>query len=326
MSLSDVLTSVSRWLTISVSIVFIAFGLFGAAANLIIFSRSRFFKTSIAQYILAQSSVDVINLGFGLMSQMLMNGFQIPVLSFHAIGCGIRNFTLLCCSRSSLYFKCLAAFDRWASTSRQASSRLWSTPKRARILIVINIIFWALHSIPNFILNDIVLSRGVWQCIATSKTLTNYTTYFATPVLILLVPLVWLAVFGTGSYLNIKNLRVLRRSERLEQQLTRMNIIEVLVTVIAFLPYVTQFIYSTITTGWEKSAVWAAADSVVVQIGRMCYYFSNVPAFYIYLCMSKDVRLTFKLLICKLNKGYRASQVMPLTSGSIGPTTNRMVQ
>jgi hypothetical protein len=88
------------------------FGLFGALANLIIFSRRRFRKTSNAQYILVQPLIIVVILSFVLFATVAIYGFAMPLFySKRAVCVVVRNYTAIVSSQVSLYYNCLLAFD-----------------------------------------------------------------------------------------------------------------------------------------------------------------------------------------------------------------------
>jgi hypothetical protein len=305
----EFLMSVSKWLIIVVGICLMVFGLFGALANLMIFSRKRIRKTSCAQYILVQSLIDIVIFSFIVFSLVIVNGFAWPFFYFQRLVCVLRTYLTLLLTQASLYCMSLSAFDRWASTSRRVSIRQWSTVKRARVLIVINLVFWVLLCIPTVFLYYPFEVNGIWQCIVNSKLFLNYTSYFFTPCLVLLLPLLSLSLFGFHTYVNLSRLGALPHSLQLERQFTRMIITETLITIVSLIPFTMQFSYSIITADWQKDPLWLATDSVLVQTGRMCYFFNNAARFYIYMCTSSEIRSTLKRAMLKLRVRCRPNRV-----------------
>ncbi|CAF0772522.1 unnamed protein product [Adineta ricciae] len=296
----ETLISISQWLTILPGIALIVFGLFGALMNLMIFSRQRFRKASSSQYILTQSIFDMITLSIALLAQVIVGGFGYPYLFSLQSICTFRNYVTLFSSQAALYSKCLIAFDTWASTSRHARIRQWTKLNRARFLILMNILFWMLASIPYGVFTKILLIRNVWQCTIAGPGILTYQAYFFVPCLILFMPLFSLSFFGYFSYVNMTRPTALAHIRQINRQLVRMVLVQIAVTVISFVPYGLQFIYSTVTANWQKSSQWIALDSLIVQMTRIGFFVNNTVEFYIYISQSNDVRFTFKRIMMNL--------------------------
>jgi hypothetical protein len=308
---AEILISVAELLTIVVGICYMVFGIFGAFANLIIFSRRHMRKSPCAQYILVQSLFDLFILSFLLLAQVVVYGFSWPYFLSQRSVCMLRNYLGSLMTQVSLYCNCLLAFDRWASTSRRVSARQWSTVNRARCLILFTVILWSLLSIPNAALTYGIKVNSIWQCVIISKTFLNYTAYFNVPCLTLCLPLLSLSLFGFLTYVNMTKLGALRQVVQLERQLTRMVLTQVVVATASLVPFAVQYTYSTITANWQKDPIWLATDSVLVQIGRLCFFFINVTGFYIYMCTSSEIQSTCKQAILKLRAGCRQNRVGP---------------
>ncbi|CAF1282857.1 unnamed protein product [Adineta ricciae] len=313
MSSSAILISISQWLVIIVGLSFLFFGLIGTLANLLIFSNRRLRKLPSTQYILIQSIFNILIFSFALLAQILVTGFVWPYFFAFRLVCISRNYIGIFSTQSYLYLKCLVAFDAWASTSESVSIRQWSTVRRARLLILINIMFWSLLSIPYAIWNNNILQKNIWQCSLVGEIFQKYHGYFFVPTLVLFIPLLWLSFFGYHTYKHITRFkRCIRRLVRLKQQFTPMILAQVFVLIISFVPYTVQYTYTTITANWQKDSQWLAIDSIIVLTGRMCFFFNNAVEFYIYIYLSSEIRSIFKQLIFKLIPIRLRNVVLPI--------------
>ncbi|CAF0859144.1 unnamed protein product [Adineta ricciae] len=294
---SETLISISQWWTILLGIALLIFGFFGALMNWMIFSRQRFRKASSSQYIVTQSIFDVITLSVALLPQVIVGGFGYPYLFSLQLLCTFRNYLSIFSSQAALYSKCLIAFDIWASTSRHATIRQWAKLNRVRFLILMNILFWMLASIPYAVFAKILLIRNIWQCTVVGPGILTYQAYVFVPCLILFIPLFSLSFFGYFSYVNMTRFNALVHIRQINRQLVRMVLVQIAVTAISFVPYGLQFIYSTVTANWQKSSQWMALDSLIVQITRIGFFGNSTVEFYIYISQSNDVRFTFKQIL-----------------------------
>jgi len=125
------LQSTSQWITIIVGSGLFVLDIIEALANLVIFFVLDFEK----QHVVNIFSLDLVYIGFILASLIAIDGFNISTYFTFDSVCQLHNYlgTLLTCM--SLWCKCLAAFDRWASTSQYVNIRLWSNVKRGHILL-----------------------------------------------------------------------------------------------------------------------------------------------------------------------------------------------
>ena len=290
----------SQYITIIVGCSLCLFGITGAIANLFIFSRPRFLKTACGQYILVGSFIDLIFLGFILSSRIFTDGFQMPTYFAFDWICKIRNYLGTMLLLASTSCKCLAAFDRWASTSQQIHIQQWSHVHRARILLFITITFFSLLALPNAILGQSINYGGIWTCISLNRIYRDYYAYFLNPFLVFLFPVLILTFFGCRTRVHITRLVHIRRIHSFERQLNKMILYQILFIVISSVPYGVQFFYTTLTLTWNKTALWLAIDSVIVQIGRMFIFVNSASAFYIYVIMSKSIRSSIKNWLRKL--------------------------
>ncbi|UJR13231.1 hypothetical protein I4U23_000253 [Adineta vaga] len=249
---------------------------------------------------------------FILIIQIAVTGSVWPYLFTSRFICILRNYISIFSTQASLYSKCLITFDIWATTSQHVSISQWSSVKRARLLILINLIVWALLSIPYGIWNNIMLVGNVWQCFIVGEILINYHGYFFLPCLVLFTPILLLCFFGYQSYVHVTRLHIHRRTMRLQKQFIRMILTQALVIIISFLPYTAQFAYSTITARWQKDSQWMALDSIIVQTGRMCFFFGNAVDFYIYMNRSNEIRSIFRQILFNLGSLLRQNQVAPI--------------
>jgi len=76
--------------------------------------------------------------------------------------------------------------------------------------------------------------------------------------------------------------RVLGTIRRTDSQLLRMLTAQVLVIIIATLPYCLYLLYASFTSGFTKSALKIAQDTLAAQITAIVTYFAHSSSFYLY--------------------------------------------
>jgi hypothetical protein len=308
----QVLKSTALWITIIMGTGLTVLGIGGASANLAIFSRPRFRKTACGQYILLESLIDLVYIGFILVARIVVDVFNPPTFFASDFVCKLRNYLGTFLSGASIWCKCLTAFDRWASTSRNANIRQWSNVKRAHILLLIIIILWSSVSSPNIVLSYSSNANVSWQCVLSNTIYIEYYAYFLYPIGIFLLPLLIFSFFGFRTYIHISRLTAFRRGQLFDRQLTRMILYQAFVTIITSLPYGAQFFYTTLTATWNKNSLWLAIDSVIIQTGRMFVFVNSASGFYIYVSTSKVIQSMIKKSFKKLfTNNHQRNLVVP---------------
>lgn len=241
------LKSATQWIAIIMGCSLLVLGIIEALLNLVIFSRVRFRKTAYSQYIFVGSLIDLCLISVNLTSRISVDGFGTS--TFYSVGfvCKLRNYFGQCFLVSCIWCKCLAAFDRWAATSRNVTIHQWTNVKQAQILLLTINILSGLISSPNILLSYPIKINNIWLCIMTDKTYLDYYAYFFNTIEIFLLPLFMLSYFGLRTHDRLSHLNIFRRGQVLERQFTRMILYQVFITIISSLPYGLQSSYIALT-------------------------------------------------------------------------------
>jgi hypothetical protein len=201
-------------------------GMIGNIFNIIIFTSLKTFReTSAAFYLNITSIVDIFQLIVGLLSRILITGYNIDPTTTSLFICKTRQFTLITTMLIAFTCMCFAAIDQYLSLTNRW--RHLCNIKIASRLVLISIVLWCLHGIPLVLLNDIypIPFTNQTACLSSNQVFTLYTSRFVFPILLGFLPLIIRISFGLLAFLNV---RYLHNREipivRLEQdkQLTKM--------------------------------------------------------------------------------------------------------
>ena len=98
------------------------------------------------QIIICLSIAHLLLLDSFCLARIIVNTTGNNVFQYIRSLCKIRTYFFILSCFLSRYFLCLISIDRWMITSSSARLRQQSSPRVFRWLIVIGIIFWAIHS------------------------------------------------------------------------------------------------------------------------------------------------------------------------------------
>jgi len=197
---------------------------------------------------------------------------------------------------AAISFPCWAAFDQYASTCRDASFRnRWNSIRVVRLAIVGTVIFWSIVYLPIIFVSGIVDGA----CVLQDGGYTRFNTYFLTPLVYSVGPLIIIIVFTFGTVRNLRSIQRIQRQDHLTKQVRRMLIPQLIVLGISGFPFGFEGIYLEVTSGIQKDDFRLALEDFFSQLILLLFHCNYVCTFYIYLCMSSEVRKAFKNLILK---------------------------
>jgi len=84
---------------------------------------------------------------------------------------------------------------------------------------------------------------------------------------------------------------------QMDTQLTRMLILESLITVVTYLPYAIQLTYANITEGWYKTPLRLAWESVFTELIHLFSYVFFATSFYVSIISNTGFRRKVKSLL-----------------------------
>lgn len=279
--------------------IFMPFGIIGNLLIIILLSRQR--QNACALYLISSAAINNIHL--------LFTGFVyiFPVdYSDQSIGkqvmCKMQMYIPSCTGQIPKMLLILACIDRYLITSENAHYRALSTSRRAKYLIVFNIILWAI--IPIYV--PILTTIQYGQCIPTGIYGIILAVYSI--VVVGLLPSIALIVFSS---LTLRNRRqFLRRTrttrndtnhkmQRRERDLSILVIFEVVFYILcaALYPLIQlEMVISQYAIGNETYEQLQIEFSIF-QISILLLYIYSASTFYIYLLAAKSFRQDFVKLI-----------------------------
>jgi hypothetical protein len=201
-------------------------GMIGNILNIIIFTSLKTFRqTSAGFYMNVTSCVNIFQLVVGLLSRILITGYNIDPTQTSSFVCKTRSFILATTMLIIFTCMCFAAIDQFLSLTNR-----WHhlcNVKVASRLVIVAFIVWILHGIPVFFFADLSLPPGTGQtsCSFINTGYSDYYYRFVMPVLLGFLPLTIRIIFGLLAFVNVRRLQnrqvPIIRLER-DKQLTAM--------------------------------------------------------------------------------------------------------
>jgi hypothetical protein len=266
----------------------------GGCLNLIVFlSLKTFRESSCAFYLTIVSLTNIGQLITGLLSRLMITGFNIDWTRTSRFYCKTRPFLLDLTALISAWCLCLATLDQYFATCTRVRWQQWNNIKLAHRLIIICSLICILEQIPTLIFYNHIISPTTNQTICTiiNQNFIQFDRYFTVILLWFIFPLLITIVFGSLAYRNVQQITyrtnpLIRRE--LDKQLTVMVLVQVLVNLLAFLPNMAIFFLNM-----DDSL--KANPTILTQIN-----FSNAISqclFYVYFAVSEVLCSVF-LILC----------------------------
>jgi hypothetical protein len=239
---------IGQQITVYTGIFTLIAGILGGFVNIISFLSLRTFRqSSCAFYLTVMAVVSVGQLMTGLLSHVMVAGFNIDWTETSLVYCKIRTYGVLTCTLIALSCFCLAIIDRYLATCSSPRWQRWSNIRLARLVSTVNIGIWIIYNIP-FILyyNQIVsTSTGKTACLITNEVFQEYAIYGTFLTFGRILPICITFFFGLLAYRNVcqlahRTLPLVRRE--LDKQLTVMVLVQVIVTFFTNVPYIIVYI------------------------------------------------------------------------------------
>jgi hypothetical protein len=234
------------------------------------------------------------------------------------IFCKLYKYILYIVGQEAKTMITLACIDRFLITSNRVSFRAFSTPKRAKYLILYSLIFWSLSAIHVPIMITVV--NG--QC--TTSGIYSIIYFIYTIIFVSLIPTITSAIFGYLTYRNIRQTR--NRVQPFVQNAINANIFtqrrdrDLLIIVIAEVVtyFVTTALFPLILLEMlishyvipNKSFQYLQIEIFIVNIAVFLLFVNSAAPFYTYLISSKSFRRDFKQLI--INSYWKLTRQTPV--------------
>jgi hypothetical protein len=241
---SYLLTTVTQQLTIYLGIPTLIAGVLGGLLNIIVFLSLKTFRQSpCAFFLTVMSIVNIGQLLTGLLSRILISGFNMDLTEMSVSFCKFRTYCLQVCTLISYSCMCLATADQFLATSLRLRWQQWFTLKRAYLWCAVFVVVWMFHGIPSLVFYNPVVSprTGSVSCIITHTPFQQYHRYVNGLTLAGILPISITVLFGSLAYYNVRQIpyRIIPLVRReLDKQLPSMVLVQVLHNFIVIVPQI----------------------------------------------------------------------------------------
>ena len=282
-------------------------GLFGNTLNIIVF-LTKLKENVCSFYLLIGEITDTVTLLIYLLPAIVGIVYGKNGTESNLAWCKLTNWVSDITNLMSTLMLCLASVDRYLCSSRQIQLRQWSSMKVAKISIVVTVICSLLLVIPDLL--HWYIDPDSHQC-TYNKIYLQYASYFLIPIMFSFVPLITLSIFGYKTYRNLRQIhptqpdggttnasnQQVRRQKRLDNQLSRMLIPQILLFLFQTTTFFAINIYITVTNGYQKSDARLAIENLFQAMIFVFYEAYTCSSFYIYYTQSKTFRTNVKKLL-----------------------------
>ncbi|CAF1053625.1 unnamed protein product [Adineta ricciae] len=285
------LVFISQQIIIYSAMIYLVFGVIGNAISIYIFSSvSVYRRTPATFYFLIEAIFKNIYLLTNLLPRIIGYSYGYEFANISSLWCKFRQAILIMSSTVVVAHTCMSAVDQYLVTSSKAYLRQKSQIKMSHRSFVIIIIVCSLHAIPFFIYLDISPITKI--CASFNPILTTYFPIFSL-VIICTMPILFMSVFGSLTYRNIRQTTVLAEHQA-DRQLVTMTFLDITLSFFCSAPLAIYHIYNIITSGMIKDQDRLLKEYfayVIISTEITLYY---ALSFYIFLFSSSRFRRNVK--------------------------------
>ena len=317
-------TTLIRSITIYGGMPIFVFGIIGNLLNLLLLWPTR--HNSCAFLFLFSSIVNFVVL-FGLLTRILIVGFDVDWTPINLGWCKTRAVLTLTSNLISLSCICLASIDRFLNSCRQQKYRKWSRLSTARWAVAICVLIWIGHAVPYIVYYQILSfsssdNKTSFTCSLVSNTyFTSYIIYFVYPVLYGVIPSTVLGVMGMMTYRNMNMLQLARQRQIVQRHLTLMLLVQIPIIIVSLIPFAVFAEYLLLTATMIKPADQVARETIIRNIFSLLFYMIFACPFFVFFISSPTFRQEAKiLLLCRYRNRMLRNRVQRFTA--TGPILN----
>lgn len=272
-----------------VSIVNFILGSIGLLVNVIVFTRPILRREPCSLYFLISSCYNLFVVFIVMPTRVLSNSYSISLSNLNDGICKFEYFIFYATRATSIWLILLACIDRFLHSSSKESIRRISTLKTAKISILITSLIVPIlysHMLFYYEIANVTNQYGKVnpQCNGQKG---FYRTFFGFCHMVVysICPTLFMLLFG---FLTLRNIRQHRRirvnqvNRRAKSQLLRMLTTQVIVIIIATLPFSLYQLYISFTGNVSKTTYQVAQDNLAARITGIMTYFGHSTSFYLY--------------------------------------------
>ncbi|CAF3564466.1 unnamed protein product [Adineta steineri] len=295
---TDILRFTQQYSLYSNSFTFII-GTTGNLLNILVFTTLKLFRNNqCVLYVVTESIANIFQLTTFALIFILTAIYQTDPATSSLFWCKFRSIMVSSCTLISFSTICLSASHQYLSTSPLLYLRQLSTIKTARFLICASVTISILLTIPF----GIFLKIRASICAVFNQTMLNYISYFYYPVLSGLLPVLIASAFSFLAYNNVR--RIVRRQipivrRKLDQQLTAMILIRIIVFIILTLPYDIQEMYTYIAKVNQSNLLYYAIINLIEAVLITLFNLNYAASFYVFMITSARFRRQVKHVLVK---------------------------
>ncbi|CAF3209134.1 unnamed protein product [Rotaria sp. Silwood2] len=291
--------------TIYVGFFLLITGILGNTINIYIFSAvNSYRRTPCTFYFLIASICDLLIILIGLLSRILEIGYDFNLLNSSVAWCKIRQYFIASICIIPFYCQCLATIDQYFVTSKNVYLRQSSTIKQAYWNSMFLTIICLIHGIPFFMYYDI--SSTTKLCSSMNIVLTLYLPIFVLGIF-LFIPTILTIIFGFLTYKNVCQSKGLT-NQHADRQLVNMICMQIIIIILATIPYGIYNIYSLVTIKTIKDKDRLNKESLAFTIISLNTYIYTSGSFFVFMISSSRFRqMVKKRIFCRRT----ANQISP---------------
>ncbi|CAF1395479.1 unnamed protein product [Adineta steineri] len=276
-------------------LVFIAFGTVGNLLNIFVFIRIKVLRQMPNSVFLLTSFIaSLVQIWTTRFSAAFHNLTGVDLLKQSSFYCEIRWLFGRTGATITMASICLSSINRFLMTSQNVRYRQVVTIRCARVTVIVMILIFLIPLIP-----DVVYYSGP-ACTPTGSPYwyRQYTMYF-NQIFSNIVPGPVLALFGILTWRNLRSARVIQRN-RLEEQVNRMILAELVMICITSIPNIITAIYPIVTTSMVKSQLRVAQDGLWLNMLAIPSITTYCASFYVFYAASSAYRKNVRTALnCK---------------------------
>lgn len=287
---------------IALSVITFIPGVIGITFNLLVFTRPTVRQEPCSLYFFSASCHDLFVLLVALPVRIASNAFKADAAHHYPIVCRLEFYAFHITRAISSWLVTMACVDRFFHSSTNIRLRRLSTIKTARMIVAIisvSITVAYSHMIVYFVIENVIdrYGRPVPTCDAKKGFYRNFLTFWHM-LLYSVLPTILTLLFGCLTIRNIQQGRQAlpaagsnaQSTRRSNSQLLRMLIAQVIVIIIATLPYSVVRFYVSATSDVVKDEVQKAQENLALQLFSTATYFAHASSFYLYTLIGSAFR------------------------------------
>lgn len=303
-----------------VPLFIIIMGTFGHICNIIIFSKRSQRRNPISVYFLSSTVVCLIVIYMGVLVRYLQDIYSLDPVNNNLVMCRIRSFTVYIALSLSNWYILLGTIDRYLISCDDNRRRQLSTIKNAyRSIVFITIVFilcychtLILYNIQTFLnvydrlQNFCYPQRGNYRIFSDIQILLQFSLL---PPLLMSVFVVLIIKNIHASHRRIANTVVAQHHARIKRrdlQLSKMLLVQVMITIICSLPLAVSQLLTTLTLTTTKTVLRLTIENFFALVARQLAFFNCSISFYVYTLAGSQFRLEIRdignritFLICR---------------------------